>query len=82
MSIFQCDSCGCAENTALSRGVFGPRFQPEKAADNKLDPKGRYCSSCWDGVWHGKFERRFYPMGSMVTDHEGNLKPRGEVRHG
>jgi hypothetical protein len=75
MSIFQCSGCGCAENTALTHGYFGPRFNPEYAKSrNLLDPNGHYCSSCWSGEWHGKFEQKFYPLKTMETDHEGNLR--------
>ena len=28
-----------------------------------------------EGLWHGKFERKFYPLGSMKTNREGNLMP-------
>ena len=48
MSIFKCDKCGCAENTALSR--FWAR--------NKNDPK--LCSECDPkiGKWHRRFPKR------------------------
>ena len=75
MSIFQCDQCGCAENTALSDGGYlGGRLEPEAAKGRGLEPKGHYCSFCWSGTWHGKFERKFYPLGTMETDRQGNLK--------
>ncbi len=74
MSIYQCSKCGCAENTALSEGARGPVWNPESATKRNLDPKGRYCSFCWDGAWHGRFERKFYPIGTMETNRDGNLQ--------
>jgi hypothetical protein len=78
MSIFQCTKCGCAENTALSFGYHGGIFDPQEAKNKGLDPDGRYCSVCWDGEWHGKFPRKFYPLGTMQTDRYGNLGERGK----
>lgn len=75
MSIFQCDGCGCAENTALTTGRWGPHFSPDKAVAKGLSPAGRYCSQCWDGKWHGKFPQNFYPKGTMRTNAVGNLEP-------
>lgn len=53
MALFVCESCGCIENTALSR--FWRRRQiPE------LDGRA-LCSDCDPGTtWHGKFPRRMY----------------------
>jgi hypothetical protein len=48
MSIFKCEECGCAENTALSR--YWIRDKGEKALCSKCDPK--------IGKWHGCFKRR------------------------
>lgn len=61
MSLYQCEECGCCESTALghywSRGD-GPAL----------------CSACGpDQKWHGRFDRTFYPIGSMHTDADGNL---------
>jgi hypothetical protein len=82
MSIYQCEECGCAENTALG-------WYWAKDWKNMVDPKyeGRaLCSACgpthfidgtkvprMQGKWHGQFERTFYPKGSMETDEFGNL---------
>lgn len=82
MSIFQCDDCGCAENTAL--GWYHCRNSPDLTPKEKLGKK--LCSACGPtqypngepiedmGKWHGKFERTYYPKGSMETDRYGNLK--------
>jgi hypothetical protein len=79
MSIFQCDKCGCAENTAL---VWYPRGTALDGADN--EPR-TLCSACapleypdgtatgHTGEWHGRFPRRYYPKGAMGTGPDGNL---------
>ena len=86
MSIFQCEECGCAENTSL--GWFHCR---NLIKDPKYHGK-KLCSACgptqYDdgtpiektGKWHGRFERRFYEKDSMETNNDGNLVPkrRGE----
>lgn len=75
MSIFQCDGCGCAENTALSNGGYMARLLfPQELVSKGLDPKGRYCSMCWGGEWHGRFPRVFHPKGTMRTNSVGNLE--------
>lgn len=81
MSIYQCDDCGCAENTAL--GWYHCRTM-KNMVDEKFFGK-KLCSACGPthftdgtkiekmGGWHGRFERTFYPKGSMETDRSGNL---------
>lgn len=109
MSLFQCDKCGCMENTALTNAGHSQlkylyQDETEFLADCRkrlgLEPDaplGNYCSACtpiWytesgdlgigsnpnpqpeEGLWHGKFERIFYPLGSMRTNREGNLVPK------
>lgn len=85
MSLFQCERCGCAENTALSdQGVKG--FTEEWYCwDGIEDRKGKLlCSACGPpkhddgspsglGEWHGEFERIFLPIGRFKTNNEGNL---------
>jgi hypothetical protein len=80
VSIYQCEKCGCAENTAC--GHYHCRdWQewPEEYRGKKL------CSACGPpqysdgtptrlGKWHGRFERTYYPLGSMETDGNGNLR--------
>lgn len=84
MSIFQCENCGCAENTALASTGF-------KATRNYFDwtyaphLKGKLlCSACGPthysdgqltkyGVWHRQFKRIYFPMGEFETNDEGNL---------
>jgi len=86
MSLFQCEVCGCCENTALSgQGCQG---FPEKFYDwsGIEDRKGKkLCSehapTCFRdgsltkfGKWHGQFTQRYYPMGEFKTGNNGNLE--------
>ena len=84
MSLFQCEVCGCRENTAYSmqgfKGItecYDWSYAPER--------KGLLlCSACGPthevggaqsgfGVWHGNFERVFLPLGMFKKNHRGNL---------
>lgn len=76
--MYQCEECGCAENTACGWYWYN-RHEDPKYHDRKL------CSACGPadqsgiqkfGEWHAEFERTFYPKGSMVTDKNGNLVER------
>ncbi len=85
MSLFQCENCGCIENTAVSMQGF------KIVADGycwEYNPelKGkRVCSACGPakhsdgslsdfGEWHGVFERRYLPIGMFKTNNSGNLE--------
>ena len=85
MGLFQCERCGCAENTACGVGMF---YHAPSSFDWSFAPelKGkRLCSVCGpvrlaggqptitEGKWHGLFPRMFLPMGMYVTDNQGNL---------
>lgn len=88
MSLFQCENCGCCENTALSsqgfRHLFSDYFDWEYAPERK----GRVlCSACGPvkyrdgtpteyGKWHNKFPRVFLPKGEFITNRVGNLEHR------
>ena len=50
MSIFKCEKCGCAENTALCRYNFRGK---EPALCSECDPKG-------NKKWHGCFPKKKY----------------------
>ena len=80
MSVYQCEKCGCAENTACGWYHYTNHDDVEYE-DKKL------CSACGPtkfsdgsetdlGKWHGRFERRYYPLGTMETDDVGNLVPK------
>lgn len=83
MSLYQCEKCGCMENTAL--GHFWSRNLidwPPEFKDKKL------CSECGPptfpksekptgyGKWHGRFEKLLLPHGMFVANAEGNLAHR------
>ncbi|TCD20943.1 hypothetical protein E0D81_09020 [Lelliottia amnigena] len=86
MSLFQCENCGCCENTALSSQGFNGFF--EKLYDWSYAPerKGmKLCSACGPvkysdgdeteyGDWHGKFDRTYLPKGMFFTNRVGNLE--------
>lgn len=85
MSLFQCQHCGCCENTALScQGCNGYAVSFFDWADFE-DRKGKkLCSACAPtkyrdgkptefGKWHGEFDRIFLPLGMFKTDRQGNL---------
>jgi len=85
MSLFQCENCGCCENTALT--AQGHKPPPEWFDWTGMEHlKGRHlCSACApkkysdgvatrDGQWHGQFDRVFLPMGMFRTAKNGNLE--------
>lgn len=76
MSLFQCEECGCRENTATSGYWF--------RSDEGSGCNGRkLCSACDPdiGKWHGQFDRVYLPIGMFETNEQGNLahKETGEV---
>lgn len=86
MSLFQCEVCGCCENTALAcQGVKG---YAETFFDwtGIEDRKGKLLCSAHAptrykdgkptkyGKWHGRFPRVFLPMGMFRTANNGNLE--------
>ena len=88
MSLFQCENCGCCENTALSsqgfNGIFADFFDWSYAPERK---GMKLCSACGPvkykdgepseyGKWHGKFDRVFLPRGEFFTNGVGNLEHR------
>lgn len=85
MSLYQCEDCGCVENTAT--GWYHCRNSPDLTPADKL---GRaLCSVCGPtaypngepiekmGRWHGRFARRFHPRGTLYTDAQGNVRVKG-----
>ena len=85
MSLYQCEECGCVENTSC--GHYHCRDSKEMWAPEFVGRK--LCSACApthfksgepvrrrdekEG-WHGRFERHFYPKGSLYTDDQGNVR--------
>lgn len=86
MSLFQCENCGCAENTALSCQGFVWGFEDYFCWAGKEQLKGkRLCSACGPtqyedgepskyGKWHNEFDRVFLPKGMFKTNNVGNLE--------
>jgi hypothetical protein len=84
MSLFQCEYCGCCENTALSNG--GAIDHERYDWTNIRERKGKMlCSECAPskyangkdtglGKWHGDFEKVYLPLGEFKTNTRGNLK--------
>lgn len=85
MSLFQCDVCGCCENTALACQGF--QFLSD-CFDWSYAPKReglKLCSACGPvsyktdglteyGKWHNEFDRVFLPKGEFHTNNRGNLE--------
>ena len=84
MSLYQCQKCGCKENTA--KGLYHCRNNPEWFCfDDSDDMNKALCSFCGPltysdgedtkfGKWHGKFDRQFFELDTCYTDTEGNLR--------
>lgn len=86
MSLFQCEVCGCKENTALAcQGCTGyaESFFDWSGIEDRKGKK--LCSACAPtkykdgsvtpyGKWHGQFKRVFLPLGKYRTDRVGNLE--------
>jgi len=84
--LFQCQHCGCKENTALaSQGCDGyaVTFFDWTGLEDRRGKK--ICSACAPtkfndgtpsglGKWHGVFPREFLEMGIYRTDRQGNLE--------
>lgn len=85
MSLYQCDECGCCENTAT--GLFWARSQTAWFDWAGIeDRKGKaLCCACAPakdadgnateyGAWHDRFKRVFLPKGQFKTNNRGNLE--------
>lgn len=85
MSLFQCENCGCAENTALSSQGFRLANHWYDWTDIEERQGKLLCSACgppkYDngelsgyGEWHGVFDQVFLPKGQFQTNRFGNLE--------
>ncbi len=81
MSLFQCEACGCVENTATSN--YWTKDMKDMWTEEYLGKA--LCSACGpshfkdgtkadQGVWHGRFPRTFLPKGMFRTAKNGNLE--------
>lgn len=87
MSLFQCENCGCVENTALSSQGFSHKFLFDCFDWSGIEHlKGmKLCTACGpikhsDGTptdyagWHGQFKQRYLEKGKYKTNAVGNLE--------
>lgn len=84
MSLFQCENCGCVENTSMCfQGFARAGLFDWKGKENLKG--GLICSACGPkhfrdktnsgcGHWHKIFERIFLPKGEFRTRKDGNLE--------
>ncbi len=85
MSLYQCENCGCMENTAL--GLYACRNMKDMynwTGKEHLQGK-KLCCVCAPthylggtatkyGKWHNQFSRVFLPKGKFWTNGKGNLE--------
>lgn len=87
VSLFQCEVCGCCENTALACQGFEPMlFMGTFNWDYAPEREGlMLCSVCGPtnyrdgkptkfGKWHNAFDRTILPLGQFKTNQRGNLE--------
>jgi len=84
MSLFQCENCGCCENTALSSQGFSyvevfdwsviPHLRGKKLCSSCGPTKYADGTSTGKGRWHNQFERVWLPKGEFKTNRDGNLE--------
>jgi len=85
MSLYQCEHCGCCENTALGMQSGTPARWFDWAGIE--DRRGMHlCSACMPqfysdgtrvsrgGGWHHQFARVYLPKGKFKTNARGNLE--------
>jgi len=84
MSLFQCEECGCRENTAVSCQGFKSMAHLFSWRGIEHRKGKMLCCVCGPteykngkrtkyGVWHGRFPRMFLPKGEFHTNNQGNL---------
>lgn len=87
MSLFQCQHCGCCENTALSWQGFSGPFKDEDFDWSGIEERRgkKLCSACGPakfksgestecGKWHDHFARTYLTIGMFRTAQNGNLE--------
>jgi hypothetical protein len=85
MSLYQCEECGCQENTACGHYWCASRVDSYnwEGIENRKGKK--LCSVCGPtlysdgsqtkfGVWHRRFKRIMLPIGQFKTNSQGNLE--------
>lgn len=85
MPIFQCQKCGCVENTALSGfWLRDMRFLRAKREGREVEKGPALCSACDPeiGVWHGEFEQLAATSFGYILGEDGFLySPTDPARH-
>lgn len=95
MPLFQCQVCGCVDNTApTDQGFrcyedFDWSYAPERrglqlcvvCGPVKLSSKEYPGPTDHQGVWHNLFPRRFLPKGEYFTNRRGNIEHRASGEH-
>ena len=83
MAIFQCDRCGCRDNSACG-GTYNTKRMNERLFEGVKNGEA-LCVACTPsqyksgapynegGKWHNIFDRLFLPKGEFATDSQGNL---------
>lgn len=83
MSLFQCEKCGCVENTACTSLSWRPElynwsgmeeFKGKELCCVCSPLKYRDGNDTGHGVWHNRFKRCFLPKGMFKTNAVGNLE--------
>lgn len=88
MPVFQCEKCGCVDNTATSNQMHAGPFAKYYDWTGREEDKGKkLCKVCGPtkhsdgdpvkgaGKWHNYFDRQFLPLGEWETDpNTGNLR--------
>jgi len=85
MSLFQCENCGCVENTAVSNQGFIHSLDSFSWEGIEHLRGKKLCSACGPskyhngklsgfGVWHNVFKRTFLPIGMFKTNSVGNIQ--------
>lgn len=65
MPLFKCDRCNCIDNTALG----GSYWFRERTG-------GAFCSECYTGKWHGRFEKKTPEELGYVIERENFYGPK------
>lgn len=82
MSLFQCDECGCVDNSACG-GTYHTKNTDLWAEEDRGKELCVVCSpkkfvdgseNKGAGIWHNHFDRAFLEKGKWKTNREGNLE--------
>lgn len=85
MSLYQCEECGCLENTACGHYWCANKPDLFDWSDMRERRGKKLCAACAPskfrdgtsterGAWHKRFERIMLPKGQFKTNRDGNLE--------